>query len=162
MGGIGAFHKDARKLTLYVTAALKAVRKADTVKRFYKVLKDYVEHESGVVADEYGYTMDDTSALAKAQEAVKTTSILDYVSEETQKQKENKAEEKALAKQAHIDASAKERVLQFLAKGLEDSKARKGKEDKKSLDKRNESEIKKINEEVNYFEQLIEFLSKQQ
>lgn len=160
LGGIGAFHKDPRKLSVYVEQALKLVRKDTVMCKYYKRIKDYIEHESGVQADEYGYVMADTKKLATAQESVKTASLVTYVSEDTQKEKENKAEEKALAKQAFIDATAKERVLAFLAKGIDDAKKRRDKADNKYADKRDEAEIRKANEEIGYFEQVIEFLSK--
>lgn len=162
LGGIGAFHKDPRKLSVYVEQALKLVRKDTVMCKYYKRIKDYIEHESGIVADEYGYTMDDTSALAKAQESVKTTSLLDYESEETQKQKGEKANERALAKQAFTDSSAKERVLAFLKGGIDDAKKRRDKADNRYADKRNGVEVDKTTEEIKLFEQLIELLSKQQ
>lgn len=160
LGGIGAFHKQERKLNAYVEQALKAVKKNPVCSRYYRKIEDFILHESGVVVDEYGYVMADTKKLATAQESVKTASILTYESEETQKAKEAKSDERKLAKQAFIDATAKERVLAFLEKGVQDAKARRGKADHKDADKRNGAEVDKTTEEIKYFEQLIEFLNK--
>lgn len=162
LGGIGAFHKQERKLNAYVEQALKAVKKNAVCGRYYRKIEDFILHESGVSVDEYGFVMADTGALAKAQEAVKTASIITYVSEETKAAKTAKANDRTLAKQAFVDASAKERVLAFLKSGIDDAEKRKAKEDKKDLDKRNGAEVDKTTEEIKIFERLIEFLSKQQ
>lgn len=160
LGGIGAFHKDARMLTAYVEKALKAVKKDSVVRKYARRVIDFVEHESGIVADDYGYKMCDTKKLATAQENVKSVSILDYESEETQKAKKESADKKALEKAAHTDMSAKERVCAMLIAKCSEAKARAEKELKRPEGKRNIREADKASEESKLIEQLIEFLNK--
>lgn len=158
LGGVNAFHKDARKVTCFLQNGFSMLKRDKVLRRYANGIIDYVTHEAGVTPDEMGYTVTSTKKLDAAQKSLKDTSLLDYKSKDTQqKAKENK-DRKAAEKQSFTDASAKERTLMFLTAHMADIKSRLEKEDNKEGKKRNEKELQKVREERKYLEQLIAYM----
>lgn len=158
LGGVNAFHKDARKVTTFLSNGFSMLKRDKVLRRYANGIIDFVTHEAGVTADEDGYIVTSTKKLDAAQKGLKETSLLDYKSKDTEKKAKEAKDKKAAEKQSFTDASAKERTIMFLNTRMADIKSRLEKEDNKEGKKRNEKELQKVREERKYLEQLIAYM----
>ncbi len=164
LGGIGAFHADNQELDAFLVKAFKSLKECKPLAKYMPVIMDYVMHETGVEAGDYGYKFaagkNALRKLDKAQAGVKTLSVKDYKSEEKKTELANKKLNRQKTKQEFVDASPKDRVLLLLNTAIADAKTRVEKEEKKGV-KGNQTEINKARSERVIIEKLIAFLDQQ-
>jgi hypothetical protein len=164
VGGIGAFNKNESKLNEFIEKALKELEACKTLRRYVPVFVDYIENETGIVAEDGGYKFPQNkaarAALDSAQQGVKSLCVADYKSAAKKKEIEEKKAVKAQAKTAFTNASPKDRIILMLNTAMADANSRIEKEDKKGK-KGSEKEIQKVRSEKAYIEKLIAFMDAQ-
>ena len=159
-GAAFAFSKNAAYLSAFMKEGFKRLGKS-ALSKYSRQIKDYIRHECGISELNGVYSVEDTKALQKAADAVKTFNVLTYESAETISTKENKKEERKLEKAKFTDASAKERVIMFLTAKLSETQERLNTEEKKTGKNFNQKEIDKVRKEVELMNAVISFAEKQ-
>lgn len=158
VGACFAFHDKGARLNAFMKKAFTLISKS-AVAKYKKNIADYLENKCGLSIEEGFYSADDTKALQKGADDLKTASLITYKSEKTEKAAAAAKLEKAEKKQAFLDASAHERVLSKILALKAEAEERKGKLTKiTDSKKRNEKEIGKTSEEIAELEKVIAFL----
>lgn len=131
IGGAAAFAKRPMKLNAFFAKALKALRADKELKAYSRKFEDYVTHEIGVTKTEDGYELTDNKKLSGASEAMKTASLVTYVSAEKAAEAKEKEEQKKAEKAEYANMGAKDQVKESLLQLLANEKDILAKLDKK-------------------------------
>lgn len=152
LNGGRQFSKSPLKFNAIFAGAFKLLEDCKATKKYCKNIRDYVLHNAGVVQSEEGYELQDGKALDSACKSYKEVALKDYKSSETIAAETKAKEEKATAKQAFKDASAKQQAALLINTTISDYKA-------KAAKAKNEDALK-MHDVITYLEKAVTYLDK--